>query len=289
MATSNLTDDEKYNLFIQHITLQDLRNLVDNNVEFINRYDNNDQFDHPIEKYNNWILRGLDNFVNRIQQRHDLVNGELPEDVVSNLNRSIDGCKAFINALLTDLLYNNQVISETLIHDSIVKTNVDRDNDYDPRDVDEYILKDNNFIMTYDHENPNRGIDFQRYITNDVDFKRFFEILGVNVGKNYDMNIQIPNNNDNNFKLIYIKFIFIMFISNLIYLIEQYKQNKGPPNPIQETESQEVNLETNGRTSGGRKSKNQRKSKKQRKSKNQRKSKKHRKSKKQRKSKKHRK
>jgi hypothetical protein len=263
MAASNLTDYEKYNLFIEHITIQDLRNLVNNNAEFINQHDNNNDNGHfndnPINKYNNWILTGLNSFVNRIQESHDLVNGELPENVISNLNRSIDGCKEFIDVLLTELVVGNQVIRQTLIHESILKTDVDRNNDYDPRNVNEYILKDNNFIMTFDYENSNTGIDFQRYFTNDVDFKRFFEILSINVGTNYDMKIQIPNNNDNNFKLIYIKFIFIMFISNLIYLIEQYKQNKGPQNPIQETESQEVKLETNGRTSGGRKSKKQRK------------------------------
>ena len=53
MAVSNLTDDEKYNLFIQHITLQDLRQLVNDNVEFINQYDNSADFHDAIEKYNN--------------------------------------------------------------------------------------------------------------------------------------------------------------------------------------------------------------------------------------------
>lgn len=93
-------------------------------------------------------------------------------------------------------------------------------------DVNEYILKDNNFIMTLDYEDTDTETGGQSKFTNDIDFKIFFQLLRIDIGTNYDMNIQIPYDDNKYFKIMYIKFIIIIFTSNLIYLIEQYKKIK---------------------------------------------------------------
>ena len=291
-AIGNPTNEERYQLFIDNITLQSLETLVNNNAQVIDEHDNNSNYENYNNNENAMIIDNdnddnamntdryvrpepeISLFSNTTKDFYidELLNRNLrpiigrlqkpptPSNLI-DLGRGIVNCKFLMNYLLSELIENPE-IRQTLIDSNLLVVDVNKyDNKKQARLTDEYILKNNDFKTFFRYNDRNTGNEHD----DEYNFNQFFEMLNIPYNQNYNRDVtQIPNGYDDNLKIIYIKFVFILYISNLIVLIEQYIQNNSPPPPNQNANpaGQPQSPPPPPQTIGGKKSKKQRKSKK---------------------------